>query len=709
MSFTHGDLWPLLILWVLLGLFVFLSYIKGRQIEFFASLKTLTPLRNFFIWLALGALIVAWMGPRGNPHYSPEEIKLDKKRRQLEQKNVDLVILLDVSSSMAAQDTMTREPRLKRALDTIDELVKNLDGAYLTLFVFSSELSKKIPRTFDELFFRLIAKDITINENGVPGTDFETVLKALSKENFGSEKTFLLISDGDDTKLETLAGAEKEKRIQDIKKAFNRPFIVLGIGSKEGGEVPQVTYKGKPVISKLNADLLKALGEFYELEFTTPEQFANAISKEARLNMASIAIPDKRVIYDEYFQWPLALSLIFLILGLFMPKSLVRISLFFIFMELNADPALDSYEAGRFDNAREIYLSFQAESDWQKGVQKLNTALTFLGENDADRAALGLFSLRLDPKSNPYFSKAFHESKARVWLSVAKEAHPPYFLRLALEEANRALRSYCELRKIEAFPDCPPDYTLERLKIYIKDQYQTYLASHNLPIYSAPLWIMRIQEGTYSAYIGEEAVKEWQTEALQEAYRNLEQKDPVEGLKFLEEGIKQLATADPFDDPYLTDLTLQLNIGKFNTPIELIEGAIKASYIIAAQNEIEPKSLQQNQKTLVAMLEPFYALSYRSQVENFLKTGCEKVNWRRIYPLFNQAKSMASNEKLSTPGLFEIILYLKEILKIMKEPYKKPQQDEAMNETVQSLQDMMRQDASIKPQAIEGSSVERPW
>ena len=36
----------------------------------------------------------------------------------------------------------------------------------------------------------------------------------------------------------------------------------------------------------------------------------------------------------------------------------------------------------------------------------------------------------------------------------------------------------------------------------------------------------------------------------------------------------------------------------------------------------------------------------------------------------------------------------------MKEPFKKPNQEEANNETVQSLQDMMRQDESVKPQII---------
>ena len=144
--------------------------------------------------------------------------------RQLEQKTVDLVVLLDVSASMGTQDTMTREPRLKRALDSLDELVKNLDGAYLTLYIFSSELAKKIPRTFDDLFFRLMAKEITINDNGVPGTDFEKVLQELAKVNFGPENTFLLISDGDDTELEILSGTERKKESLLLKKRFHIPL-----------------------------------------------------------------------------------------------------------------------------------------------------------------------------------------------------------------------------------------------------------------------------------------------------------------------------------------------------------------------------------------------------------------------------------------------------------------------------------------------------
>ena len=709
MSFAHGELWPLLLVWAVLGCLLFFAFFKGKKIGFAISPKSLTPLKNLFLWLSLGALIIAWMGPRGNPHYSQEEIKLDKKMRQLEQKSVDLVILLDVSASMGTPDTMTREPRLKRALDSIDELIKNLDGAYLTLYIFSSELSKKIPRTFDDLFFRLLAREIAINDNGVPGTDFEKVLQALAKENFGPEKTYLLVSDGDDTLLESLSGSEKENRIAAIKKAFPHPFVVLGLGSTMGGEVPQITYKGKPVISKMNVDLLKQLGELYELEKTTPTEFASAISQQARFNRQALTTPDKNLIYDEYFQWPLALSLILMILGLFLPKSLVRVSLLLLVIQLQADPALDLYEADQFAEARDAYLGFTPTSDWQKGVQKLNVTLTFLGESQVDRAALNLFSINPDPKTNPYFLKAYYEAKARLWAKVAEEAHPPYFLRLALVDANKSIDAHCDLKKWQSFPECPPDYDLEQLKIALKDQYQTYFASQNLPSFSARLWLKRIKEGTYSAYIGDEAVKKWNLTSLQEAYRNLEQKDPEEGLKFLEEGLKQIPEGDPFDDPYLTDLNKKLNPSKFKNPLELIESAIKGGYISAAQNEIDPKSLSDNQKSLLAIFEPFYAVSYQYQVQNFLKTGCEKINWGKVYPLFNQATMIAADEKLGTLGLFQMIIYLKEILKIMKEPFKKPNQEESMNQTVQSLQDMMRQDESVKPQIINGSSVERPW
>lgn len=701
MSFRHPELWPLLVFWLLSGVF----FLRRHKIEFSITPKSLSPLRNLFLWLSLGALVVAWMGPRGNPHYSSEEIKLDKKIRQLDEKSVDLVVLLDVSASMAAADTMTREARLKRALDTLDELVKDLDGAYLTLYVFSSELSKKIPRTFDDLFFRLMTREITINENGVPGTDFEKVLQALSKENFGPEKTYLLISDGDDTELEGLSGAEKDKRIQAIKSAFSHPFIVLGVGSEAGGEVPNITYKGAPVISKLNADLLKGLGEYYELEKTTSSEFASAVSRQAKLNREAMASQNKNLIYDEYFQWPLALSLLLLSLGLFFPRSWVALMIVF---QLQADPALELYEAGNFGEAREAYGQFNPADEWQKGVQKLNISLAYLGEGQEDQAALSLYSIDPVSTSNPYFLKAYYEAKAKVWARISEWAHTPYFLRFALEEANRAIEAHCALKKVESFPDCPPSYEIEKLKIDLKNRYKAYLNQKDTAAFSAPLWLKRVKEGTYAAYLGDEAVKKWTLTALQEAYRNLEQKDPEEGLQFLEEGLKQLPKADPFDSPYLTNLSEKLVPSRFKTPQELIEGAIRGGYVTAAQLEREPASLKNNQEALLAIFAPFYALSYQYQVENFLKTGCEKINWGEVYPLFNRAKAIAAGN-LNSQALFQMVLYLKEILKVMKEPFKKPREEEATNETVQSLQDMMRQDESVKPQLQEGSTVERPW
>ena len=50
---------------------------------------------------------------------------------------------------------------------------------------------------------------------------------------------------------------------------------------------------------------------------------------------------------------------------------------------------------------------------------------------------------------------------------------------------------------------------------------------------------------------------------------------------------------------------VKLNPSSFKTLQELIESAIKAGYISIAQNEMDPKTLFENQKTLLNILDPF--------------------------------------------------------------------------------------------------------
>lgn len=376
--------WPgaayLIFVAILIAFLMWMLYEYRRKVVLgFAEkpslVKLLMPRSRFYYLLKSAALCAAWvcatlalMQPKGNGrYYVPEEQRQDDKVLQealveheedeeqqvvLRRKAHDVIFLVDASASMLINDTRTGVTRLDYAKDIIDEVVSQLDGQTVALYAFTSEATTVVPLTMDYLFFRLMLRNIGINEGDVAGTDLVEALETVKKKHFGGSgklRTLILLTDGGDTRLEQLQGEQRASemqtiisRIGDAEEQSLRIFTV-GLGSQEGKIIPDITFEGQPVHSSLDEDLLIKLsdrgrGRYYFGNAFSAFGISADLIRQIRKDdpfVEEITAPKIRgrverftqqgyepeILYDLFFQGPLGIAIILLTVALLLPDT----------------------------------------------------------------------------------------------------------------------------------------------------------------------------------------------------------------------------------------------------------------------------------------------------------------------------------------------------------------------------------------------------
>lgn len=357
--------WPEAVLFlfaVLILLMAFITLYRYRQNKLTAladqrvlayiqepRLSILYWIKSFFFCIAWIFAVFALMEPKGNGRYpiSPLEQyeKKSSKPNIMRQVAQDVIFLIDASASMGVTDSPTGKSRLSEAKEVAEEVVSRLRGQNAALFAFTSTTLQLVPLTTDYLFARLMLRQLAINEGETAGTEILQALTSMRNQFFNSasqKQTFLiLLSDGEDTHLESLQGSEREEYIQKINRIIHNAnakqlhVYVVGLGSKQGKEVPGVTFQGHPVISALNEDLLRQIARTAEGELLlsrerTTLQTADAILEGLKANQQfqdkiitspRIEGDQDELVYDLYFQIPLSIGIIALTLALLLPET----------------------------------------------------------------------------------------------------------------------------------------------------------------------------------------------------------------------------------------------------------------------------------------------------------------------------------------------------------------------------------------------------
>ncbi|MBN1297019.1 VWA domain-containing protein [bacterium] len=220
--------------------------------------------KNALVALALVLSLVAL----GRPQWGT-------RQEEVHQAGIDLVLCVDTSESMKAQDVAPS--RLDKARSEIATILSELSGHRVGLVGFASTTRLHCPLTMD---FRGLRSILDHSLSYGPGTDVEAAVAACVRVLEHSEarsRAVVLISDGEDHEGE-LPAAVALARQHGIR------IFTLGIGTPEGGPIPVEEgdasgYKkknGEIVWTRMVEDSLRQLaqetgGEYYRATATELE------------------------------------------------------------------------------------------------------------------------------------------------------------------------------------------------------------------------------------------------------------------------------------------------------------------------------------------------------------------------------------------------------------------------------------------------------
>ncbi|PAP78540.1 VWA domain-containing protein [Rubrivirga marina] len=261
---------------------------------------------------AVALLGVALAGPR-----------IGTALRESRQESLDLLIALDVSDSMLAEDVAPS--RLERAKLEIERIVEARRGDRVGLVVFAGEAFLQCPLTTDRGALRLFLDTADPEQVAVQGTDFARALDV-------ADAAFNAASDGDGQQrpralLVVSDGENHEPGLSDAADALRADgveVLALGVGTDEGAPVPDIRrgqrvgvrtdrQTGQTVVTQYEEGALRDLagrGGLFRVDRRPAADAVNAALDD--LDRAVVA-QDEFAASAERFQWPLALGLLLLL------------------------------------------------------------------------------------------------------------------------------------------------------------------------------------------------------------------------------------------------------------------------------------------------------------------------------------------------------------------------------------------------------------
>ncbi len=271
-------------------------------------------LRRFLLLTSsLACLILALANPQVGRRYE-----------RVQQRGVDVIIALDVSQSMLAEDEQPN--RLARAKLLIDRFLGQLNGDRIGLILFAGDAFVQIPLTSDygaaSSILRPVSTDVIPRQGTAIGEAIRLAMDAFSSES-ETFRALLVISDGENHDEDMLDMAQ-QAREQGLR------IHTIGIGSEEGSSIPEKVAgrltgnkrdrAGNTVITKMNPAMLAAIaeqggGNYWKLNDISValDQIGEALDQLTEQDFDERYITD----YEDQFSWMLALALVFLSLEAF--------------------------------------------------------------------------------------------------------------------------------------------------------------------------------------------------------------------------------------------------------------------------------------------------------------------------------------------------------------------------------------------------------
>ncbi len=244
MHFGNPELFLLLLLVPLfIGFFLWAWQRKRLALARFAELRLLEklmPAALFSRQAAKGTLLIFFFVFLVCALVRP---RFGVKMEMFERRGIDLMVALDISESMLAQDIAPN--RLDRAKHEIAKLMDLLRGDRVGLIVFAGESFVQCPLTLDYGAAKMFLDAVSTGWVQIQGTALAEAIDQ-AREAFNSKahkhKVLVLISDGED---------HEGSAVDAAKKAAGEGVIIytVGVGSESGVPIP-ISKSGSVVYKK---------------------------------------------------------------------------------------------------------------------------------------------------------------------------------------------------------------------------------------------------------------------------------------------------------------------------------------------------------------------------------------------------------------------------------------------------------------------------
>lgn len=245
-------------------------------------------------------------------------------RKDVKIEGIDIVMAMDVSSSMLALDL--KPNRLEAAKDVASEFLKGRPDDRVGLVIFSGETFTQAPLTTDHSIIRNLFKDIKsgmIEDGTAIGDGLATSINRL-KESQAISKVIILVTDGENNagSLDPLSAAE-------IARIYGIRIYTIGVGTKGMAPYPvQTPYGTQYQNVEVNIDeaLLKEVAEMTDGRYfrATSNRKLEAIYQEIdQLEKSKIDVTEFRKKNEEFLPYAL-LALALIILEIFLRNTIFK-------------------------------------------------------------------------------------------------------------------------------------------------------------------------------------------------------------------------------------------------------------------------------------------------------------------------------------------------------------------------------------------------
>ena len=240
--------------------------------------------------------------------------QLGSKLRETKSRGVEMMLVVDVSNSMLAEDFAPN--RLERTKYAINKLFDELKQERVGLIVFAGEPKVQLPITSDFRMAKAFAKRISPDLVEEQGTAIGKAL-ALATMSFSSEsersRAVILITDGENHEDDAIAAARRAAE-QGVR------IYTIGIGTPEGAPI-QIGGEfvkdddGTMVVSKLNEEMLEEIARITDAAYIRStnqsmglDEIVDSIDRMEKSELEVLRFEE----YNERFQYLLAVALLLL-------------------------------------------------------------------------------------------------------------------------------------------------------------------------------------------------------------------------------------------------------------------------------------------------------------------------------------------------------------------------------------------------------------